>query len=109
MSMKMGEVAPEVPEIPPDLTKLEHDAEFGSLEAEKATQDEVDIHVVDFDGPDDPENPLNWSNTRKWGLVGLISAMTLVTYAPSLPSVPFPRTHKKSGTWQLSCAHPQPH
>ncbi|CAD6576751.1 MAG: hypothetical protein ASARMPRED_007868 [Alectoria sarmentosa] len=84
----MGEVAPEVPEIPPDLTKLEHDAEFGSLEAEKATQDEVDIHVVDFDGPDDPENPLNWSNTRKWGLVGLISAMTLVTNLATLMCAP---------------------
>lgn len=90
----MESYATEAPEIASDPAKLEKDSGFRSLEAESATQDRVDRHVVDFDGPDDPENPLNWSNTRKWCLVGLISAMTLVTYAPSLPSVTLSLTHQ---------------
>ncbi|KAF6224762.1 hypothetical protein HO133_009956 [Letharia lupina] len=84
----MESYATEAPEIASDPAKFEKDSGFRSLEAESATQDRVDRHVVDFDGPDDPENPLNWSNTRKWCLVGLISAMTLVTNLATLMCAP---------------------
>ena len=80
----MGTSATESPptsSIPSDLPKDERDISNYSFEANGSSQDQVNIHVVDFDGLDGPENPLNWSPTRKWCLIGLISAMTLATYA----------------------------
>lgn len=44
------------------------------------TQEENnELNVVSWNGPDDPANPLNWSESLKWGNVAAIAAITFIT------------------------------
>lgn len=49
-----------------------------------------DVHIVDWDGPDDPGNPFNWPTKKKW----LITAVALFGYGPS---------HRSHFINQLTC------
>ena len=42
-------------------------------------QTEVDLNIVDWDGPNDPQNPINWSEKLKWANVAVISSITFIT------------------------------
>jgi hypothetical protein len=39
---------------------------------------EHQLHIVDFDGPNDPEKAVNWPPVRKWLNVFVLAAMTFV-------------------------------
>ncbi|EED15848.1 conserved hypothetical protein [Talaromyces stipitatus ATCC 10500] len=53
--------------------------------------DDEDVNLVDWDGPDDPANPVNWSNMQKWTVIGLVSfntfnaSMASSIFAPGVP------------------------
>ena len=46
-----------------------------------------DIHIVDWDGPDDLENPLNWKHSQR--ILHVLFASAFVFYAYVLPAIPF--------------------
>ncbi|KAI0196754.1 major facilitator superfamily domain-containing protein [Xylaria flabelliformis] len=52
----------------------------GDTEACKtpSEKDNLDDHIVDWDGPDDPENPLRWSKTKKNAHIIIVSIFALV-------------------------------
>lgn len=64
--------------------------------------DNGDIIIVDWDGPEDPENPRNWPKAKKVRNIILMAAMTFITpfassaYAPALPELE--RQFKTSAT-----------
>lgn len=49
------------------------------LEDDSGGQQERDINLIQFDGPDDPGNPMNWGKRYKWTMTGILAGMTFVT------------------------------
>lgn len=49
------------------------------LEDGSGGQQERDINLIQFDGPDDPGNPMNWGRRYKWTMTGILAGMTFVT------------------------------
>ncbi|CCM02926.1 uncharacterized protein FIBRA_05040 [Fibroporia radiculosa] len=37
------------------------------------------VHIVDWDGPDDPTNPKNWSFRKKWAATAVVSAFSFIS------------------------------
>jgi hypothetical protein len=68
-----------------DSNRSEEQTLSGDDAPANETIEEVDPHVVGWDGPDDPENPQNWPDSKKWGIIGVLAAVTLVTYVGSSP------------------------
>lgn len=51
-----------------------------------------DIHIVDWDGPDDPANPVNFTPLRKWTILMVIgSSCFAVTCASSMVASNYPQ------------------
>ena len=44
-----------------------------------AVEEERDINLIRFDGPDDPDNPMNWGKRYKWTMTAVLAGMTFVT------------------------------
>lgn len=63
-------------------TNNEKDVEGNTLATTLVDDSEqvLDAHVVDWNGPDDPENPKNWSSAKRWSHISLIATLGLVTY-----------------------------
>ncbi|KAF9652760.1 MFS polyamine transporter [Thelephora ganbajun] len=40
---------------------------------------DINVHIVDWDGPDDPFNPKNWSFKKKWGATIIVSAFAFIS------------------------------
>ncbi|KZT25464.1 MFS polyamine transporter [Neolentinus lepideus HHB14362 ss-1] len=51
-------------------TSSDHDA---------SNDEDLQLTVVDWEGPDDPQNPRNWSYKRKWGATLIVSAFTFIS------------------------------
>ncbi|KAK0644562.1 major facilitator superfamily domain-containing protein [Cercophora newfieldiana] len=79
-------------------------------EKTRQAEEDFDVDVVDWDGPDDVENPQNWPEKKKWALIAVMSIMTLVTplgssmFAPGIPKimVEFNETSSITATFMLS-------
>ncbi|KAF9246143.1 MFS polyamine transporter [Melanogaster broomeanus] len=56
-----------------------------SISVEKT---DIDVLIVDWDGPDDPQNPNNWSSTRKWAATAIVSLFTFISPVSSSMIVP---------------------
>jgi hypothetical protein len=46
-------------------------------------QDQADLNMVTWDGPNDPTNPHNWSKSYKWLITVLCCVMTVNVYVTS--------------------------
>ncbi|TCD61996.1 hypothetical protein EIP91_007636 [Steccherinum ochraceum] len=71
-----------------DETASEHTHADGS-EQEKGN---VDVLVVDWDGPDDPANPKNWTFKRKWVVTAIVSCFTFISPVSSSMMAPASET-----------------
>ncbi|KAF9235761.1 MFS polyamine transporter [Melanogaster broomeanus] len=40
---------------------------------------DIDVLIVDWEGPDDPQNPKNWSFKRKWAATAIVSSFTFIS------------------------------
>jgi len=50
-------------------------------------EEQADVNMVTWDGPDDPTNPQNWSKSYKWFITLICCVMTVnVTFASSAPT-----------------------
>jgi multidrug resistance protein len=64
-----------------------------SVSAPVEVEQEQDLNIVDWDGPDDTANPQNWPAKKKWGIIAALGAVTLITplassfFAPGVPQV----------------------
>lgn len=54
----------------------QRDQEF-EVSDSTVTKQELEDHLVDWDGPDDPQNPMNWSTARRLVQVVLASVFVL--------------------------------
>ncbi|KAH8096902.1 MFS polyamine transporter [Cristinia sonorae] len=54
----------------------------------KQSDEDNDILLVDWDGPDDPQNPKNWSKNRKWAATLIVSSFTFVSPISSAMMAP---------------------
>ncbi|KAJ8098109.1 major facilitator superfamily domain-containing protein [Lipomyces tetrasporus] len=45
----------------------------------QSSQQEKDVNIIDWSGPDDPEMAVNWPAKRKWVIILLLSTLTLLT------------------------------
>lgn len=53
-----------------------------------ASDEDVEVEIVDWEGPDDPENPKNWSFKKKWAATAIVSAFTFISPVSSSMMAP---------------------
>lgn len=78
-----------------DTTKLGKNVEDGV-----DPQKEIDVRVVDWDGPNDPENPKNWSFKRKWAATAIVSAFAF--NSPVSSSMIAPASHQIASLYGIT-------
>ncbi|KAK7560721.1 putative MFS multidrug transporter [Phyllosticta citricarpa] len=47
------------------------------------TKKDLNIEIVDWEGPNDPSNPFNWSKTKKWILTITVCFISILTGLPA--------------------------
>ncbi|KZT02454.1 MFS polyamine transporter [Laetiporus sulphureus 93-53] len=63
-------------------------------------ENEPDILIVDWDGPDDPANPRNWSTRTKWAAAATVSAFTFIS--PISSSMVAPAVFQIGASWGIT-------
>ncbi|KAI0077547.1 MFS polyamine transporter [Panus rudis PR-1116 ss-1] len=59
------------PEAQPDTSDSERQSTFD--------QNDPNVTIVDWDGPNDPQNPKNWTYRKKWAATAIVSAFTFIS------------------------------
>ncbi|KAK0615718.1 major facilitator superfamily domain-containing protein [Bombardia bombarda] len=82
----------------------------GLKEGQPEDDEDRDLNIISWDGPNDQENPKNWTMKKRWLNVAVLSILTLVTplgssmFAPGIPKImhEFGETSSTTATFLVS-------
>ncbi|GBE84877.1 MFS polyamine transporter [Sparassis latifolia] len=79
-------------DVPPRSEEAQHKSKVDGGDARRESvespDDDQDVLIIDWDGPDDPQNPKNWSYKRKWAATAIVSAFTFISPVSSSMTAP---------------------